>query len=49
MTREDGAWYTLCSLSAGPQFKLFILAGSAQFTYVQGQFNDPIIGSFDKQ
>lgn len=55
VTRGDGTWYVLCSLSGGPQFQLSIgppttPAGllSANFTYVQGQFDVPINYEFSK-
>ena len=56
MTKGDGGWYVLCSLSGGPQFQLYILSPtspdgprSANFTYVQGQFDLPTDYFFDKQ
>src|SRR6266851_4423305 len=56
MTRGDGTWYVLYSLSGGPQFQLYILSPtspdgplSANFTYVQGQFDLPTTYGFDKQ
>jgi hypothetical protein len=56
MTRQDGVWYVLCSLSGGPQFQVYIVGpGSpggpleAELTYVQGEFDSPITDFFDKQ
>jgi hypothetical protein len=55
MTRGDGAWHVLFSLSGGPQFQFYIVAPaspgdplSANFTYVQGQFGTPTVYGFDK-
>jgi hypothetical protein len=56
MTRQDGGWYVLCSLSGGPQFQFDIVGPGppggpleAEFTYVQGEFDLPITDFFDKQ
>ncbi len=56
MTRGDGVWYVLCSLSGGPQFQFGILPPAspggpleAEFTYIQGEFDSPITDLFDKQ
>ena len=56
MTRGDGVWHVLCSLSGGPQFQFDIVPpaspGSppeAEFTYIQGEFDSPITDFFDKQ
>jgi hypothetical protein len=56
MTRQDGGWYVLCSLSGGPQFQFDIVGPAspggpleAEFTYIQGEFDSPITDFFDKQ
>jgi hypothetical protein len=50
LNRGDGAWYVVCSLTGGPQFQfVFVGSASANFTYVQGQFDEPTVDSFDKQ
>jgi len=56
MTRGDGTWYLLCSLSGGPQFQFYVILPAspgdpprgADFTYVQGQFGLPTVNLFDK-
>jgi hypothetical protein len=48
LARGDGSWYVVCSLTGGPQFQFFLVgSASASFTYVQGQFDDPTIDSFE--
>jgi hypothetical protein len=54
MTRGDGTWYLLCSLSDGPQFTFDMSPASqgdqvgAVFAYVQGQFSVPTVTLFEK-
>jgi hypothetical protein len=55
MTRGDGEWYVLFSLSGGPQVRFDIVPPSqggdllgANFTYIQGQFSLPTIWGFDR-
>ena len=51
ITRGNGSWYVLCSLSGGPQFDFNTGPPnplSALFTYVQGQFSMPTVWGFDR-